>query len=211
MEQLRFLDLPLPDLSGLRVMRVLRPLRSLKSSPRLSALVSSMLLSLPQLGSVLVLLFFIFLVFGILGIQLFAGMQHTRCRATPFPVTRAYQDFELLVGPAAALANASDFRCVLPSAADDAFGGGADDDYGNFAALPEAGWFSLRSSKGSSDWATARDCYWPLAPGDGNMRLCTIDNEAARGGGVHHCWANERSTLWGNASWCGASFDARGN
>ncbi|CAN0154191.1 unnamed protein product [Ectocarpus sp. 8 AP-2014] len=81
----------MPTATAIRVFRVLRPLRSLSTLPGLQHLVVSMLKSVPQLVSVLILLQFIFVVFGILGIQLFAGKQHSRCRITPYPVTTAFE------------------------------------------------------------------------------------------------------------------------
>ena len=49
---------------------------------------SSLLASIPQLGSVVLLLTFIFFVFGIIAVQLFGGVLHSRCRITPYPVTK---------------------------------------------------------------------------------------------------------------------------
>jgi uncharacterized protein YjbI with pentapeptide repeats len=195
---LTMFELPLPDMSGLRVMRVLRPLRSLSSFPLLSSYVESMIKSLPQLGDVGILLFFIFLIFGILGTALFGGTQHARCRATPFPVTRDYQDFAASVGGYdVAFANVSDFRCTPAS---------------NYEHISAIGWSGLRYSKDSSPWAEPLDCYWPLSPLDDSNRLCTMDNEdGTRGAGLHYCWHSDKAEDWGNASWCGADYDARGN
>ena len=112
--------------------------------------------ALPQLSSVLLLLTFIFLVFGILGVQLFAGKQENRCRATPWPVTWDYAAFEEANGPQAALdaVLAGDFRCR---------------DADNFAALPGAGWFAVTSPKDQSAWREPAACYWPLASGPCTM------------------------------------------
>ena len=46
-----------------------------------------MLKSLPELGNVVIVLCFLFALFGILGMQLYSGRQHYRCRLTPYPVT----------------------------------------------------------------------------------------------------------------------------
>lgn len=46
-----------------------------------------MLKSLPELGNVVIVLCFLFALFGILGMQLYSGRQHFRCRLTPYPVT----------------------------------------------------------------------------------------------------------------------------
>jgi len=50
------------------------------------ALVSSLINSIPQLLNVVALLAFVFFLWGVLGVQLFAGIQHSRCRMTPYPV-----------------------------------------------------------------------------------------------------------------------------
>ena len=49
-------------------------------------LVESLLSSIPELASVVALLGFVFFMFGILGMQLWQGTLHYRCRMTPMPV-----------------------------------------------------------------------------------------------------------------------------
>ncbi|RHZ27288.1 hypothetical protein DYB37_011550, partial [Aphanomyces astaci] len=49
-------------------------------------LTNSLLASLPALGNVFVLLMFCMLVFGILGMEIYRGAYHFRCRVTPYPV-----------------------------------------------------------------------------------------------------------------------------
>ena len=49
-------------------------------------LISTLLASVAQLGSVLVLAIFFFTIFAILGVSLWAGKVHHRCRITEFPV-----------------------------------------------------------------------------------------------------------------------------
>ncbi|ETV99145.1 hypothetical protein H310_08549 [Aphanomyces invadans] len=70
----------------IRVLRVMRPLRTLHSLPGLKVLTNSLLASLPALANVFVLLMFCMLVFGILGMEIYRGSNHFRCRVTPFPV-----------------------------------------------------------------------------------------------------------------------------
>ena len=77
----------IPNVSAFRTIRVLRPLRSLTVVPGMRLLVSSLLKSIPALLNVVALLLFVFSIFGILGVQLWAGLQHTRCRVTQYPVT----------------------------------------------------------------------------------------------------------------------------
>ena len=55
--------------------------------PELQHIVETMLKSLPELGNVVIVLCFLFALFGILGMQLYSGRQHFRCRLTPYPVT----------------------------------------------------------------------------------------------------------------------------
>lgn len=81
----------MPKMTAIRVFRVLRPLKSISALPGLQKIVVSMLRSVPQLISVVILLQFIFTVFGIIGIQIFAGKQHSRCRLTPYPVNNSYE------------------------------------------------------------------------------------------------------------------------
>jgi voltage-dependent calcium channel L type alpha-1D len=49
-------------------------------------LVGTLLASVVQLGNILALSMFFFGIFAILGISLWAGLLHYRCRATPEPV-----------------------------------------------------------------------------------------------------------------------------
>jgi Ion transport protein len=70
----------MPKMNSVRVFRVLRPLKSISALPGLQKLVVSMLKALPQLVSVVILLSQVMLIFGILGLQLFSGTLHARCR-----------------------------------------------------------------------------------------------------------------------------------
>ena len=74
------------NVSVLRTFRLIRPLRSLSSVPSMRLLVSTLISSLWQLGSILALALFFFTVFAILGVSLWQGSQHYRCRVTPEPV-----------------------------------------------------------------------------------------------------------------------------
>ena len=75
-----------PNVSALRTLRVLRPLKSLKMLPGMKLLINSMLYAIGPLANVVILLIVVFAIFGILGIQLFMGAGHYRCRMTKFPV-----------------------------------------------------------------------------------------------------------------------------
>ena len=76
----------MPNVSALRTFRVLRPLRSLTVVPGMKVLIESLLRSIPALMNVVALLAFVFAIFGIMGIQLWPGLLHARCRLTPVPV-----------------------------------------------------------------------------------------------------------------------------
>ena len=70
----------------MRTFRLMRPLRSLTTMPSMKILISTLLASVAQLGGVLVLALFFFTIFAILGISLWIGSIHRRCRLTQFPV-----------------------------------------------------------------------------------------------------------------------------
>lgn len=74
------------SVSGMRTFRLMRPLRSLTTMPSMKILISTLLASVAQLGGVLVLALFFFTIFAILGISLWIGSIHKRCRLTQFPV-----------------------------------------------------------------------------------------------------------------------------
>jgi hypothetical protein len=75
------------SIKALRVLRVFRPLRSIKTLPSMRQLIESLLSSLPNLGSAVLFMVFVFLLFGILGVQLFSGRMHYRCRLTEEPLS----------------------------------------------------------------------------------------------------------------------------
>ena len=51
-----------------------------------SVVVDGVIEAIPQLVAVIVLVLFSFVLFGIIGVQLFSGLFHARCRLTPYPV-----------------------------------------------------------------------------------------------------------------------------
>lgn len=73
------------NISGLRTFRLFRPLRSLSTLPNIRILIGTLLASVSQLGGVLSLALFFFLIFAILGVNLYAGLTHFRCREKPYP------------------------------------------------------------------------------------------------------------------------------
>jgi len=74
------------NVSGLRTFRLFRPLRSLSALPSMRILVNTLLSSVVQLSNILALAVFFFAIFAILGISLWSGLIHQRCRVTPAPI-----------------------------------------------------------------------------------------------------------------------------
>ena len=175
----------IPSVSVLRTLRVLRPLRSLTILPGMKVLVASLLASIPPLMNVVVLLSFIFFVFGILGLQLWSGVLHSRCRLTEFPVAMASTEVPLfMVNSVASTSNATAAAYIAQVVADrEAYPWCA-------PALHDDSWtFS------TSPWHTARECVWPIVVSD--TLLCSPDES-----GLHTC---------GPGQWCGSNYDEFGN
>ena len=159
--------------------------------------------AIPGLLNVIVLLMFVFFLWGVLGMQLWMGRSHQRCRLTDFPV--AMSPVELAAdGPYWA---AMDFYAGGPEGKSFATvdeGEGASDPLGlenycnasaYFAALAfdrtrypqcsdvsgvpveidNAEW----QINSQSPWETPRQCVWPIDTSD--TRLCTT------GAGYHSC------------------------
>jgi hypothetical protein len=76
----------LDNYSVFRTFRLLRSLRSLNSMQNMKLLVATLLSSLTQLSEVLVFTLFFFLIFAIMGVSLWGGSIHYRCRETAAPV-----------------------------------------------------------------------------------------------------------------------------
>ena len=151
----------MPNISAFRTVRVLRPLRSLTVVPEMQKLVMSLLGSIPALLNVVVLLMFVFAIFGILGVQLWSGLLHARCRTTAYPIKMiAGCEDTISDSCTAALAtaesNGSIERCLDVPNDDDSW----DHD--------------------SSPWNTRQACFWPVVRGD--LRVCTLT-----GVGTHEC------------------------
>lgn len=72
--------------SGIRTFRLFRPLRSLTSLGSMKLLIGTLLSSVVGLGEIMIFAFFFLLIFAILGISLWAGEIHYRCRTTPEPI-----------------------------------------------------------------------------------------------------------------------------
>jgi hypothetical protein len=177
----------LPNVSVIRTFRVLRPLKSVAGLEGVKMVLVAVTNSIPELMSVIVLLIFVFAIFGILGLQFFLGLSHSRCRLTPYPVTRDW-----VVG-----LDYSEYKC-LP--------GGKDDNYNKVFHRPS--W-----TKSTSLWAEKQHCYWPLDPSDN--RLCSLSGPDLGMHQCWHGEFYEKHILPFNPdkaeAWCGSNFDAAGN
>jgi voltage-dependent calcium channel L type alpha-1D len=184
----------LPNVSVIRTFRVLRPLKSVAGLDGVKMVLVAVTNSIPELMSIIVLLFFVFAIFGILGLQFFMGLTHSRCRLTPYPVTRDWvQGMDY-----------SNYQCAVVE--EGASYAGSDSNYDTMLQQPD--W-----NKAKSIWSTPKDCYWPLDEEDD--RLCSFrgSNE-----GDHLCASAEfyrEEILPLNPdkapTWCGSNWDVMGN
>ncbi|KAF0724290.1 hypothetical protein Ae201684P_003319 [Aphanomyces euteiches] len=142
----------------IRVLRVMRPLRTLHSLPGLKILTNCLLASLPALANVFVLLMFCMLVFGILGMEIYRGSYHFRCRITPYPValppngTYNYPPDPSYI--AMVRANPELFPCRLPD------GTQIDQDH--------------------AVWDTPQDCFWPIDDSEVIPQVCNEQKDIGR-------------------------------
>ncbi len=170
-------------------------------------LVTSLLRSIPALLNVVALLLFVFAIFGILGLQLWSGLFHARCRLTDVPVR--------FVGQAAlgdcASPNSAECSALLynTTAMEQpeflVIDGSASLQYSSWlnqglleACRPGVAVDDRSLSKDDSPWADESNCFWPADPEDES--LCTIDT-----GGQWEC------PNAAGARWCGSNFDVTGN
>ncbi|EGZ28555.1 hypothetical protein PHYSODRAFT_467180 [Phytophthora sojae] len=151
----------IPNVSMLRIFRVLRPLRSLNAVAGMKKLVSALLKSIPELLTVVAFLSFLFFLYGVIGVQLWSGVLHPRCRLTPYPLRldpevtfTQFDDYKTM-----ALANYSLFPCV--------------DD--NNTQIPINGSWS----HDTSPWKTPRVCFWPVAE-ESPARTCALSSVQSR-------------------------------
>ncbi|KAG7393764.1 hypothetical protein PHYPSEUDO_004527 [Phytophthora pseudosyringae] len=152
----------IPNVSMLRIFRVLRPLRSLNAVAGMKKLVTALLKSIPELLTVVAFLCFLFFLYGVIGVQLWSGVLHPRCRLTPFPLRLdpniKFADFGEY--KATVLANAALFPCV--------------DEYNEQIPLSNGSW-----SHDTSPWRTAQICFWPVAE-ESPARTCSLGDEQFR-------------------------------
>lgn len=178
----------IPNVSVLRTFRVLRPLRSLNAVAGalslefviavicmlsvcnpffcwfvgIKKLVTSLLKSIPELLTVVVFLLFLFFLYGVIGIQLWSGVLHSRCRLTPYPIRldanltyETFPSYQEMV-----LSNISLFKCL-------------DEENGQIP-LSDSIW-----THDSSPWKNPRMCFWPIAE-ESTKQTCAISEEQHR-------------------------------
>ncbi|KAE9253486.1 hypothetical protein PF002_g3305 [Phytophthora fragariae] len=147
----------IPATAGMRALLVLRPLRFFNAVPGIKKLVTALLKSIPELLTVVAFLSFLFFFYGVIGVQLWSGAMHSRCRMSPYPLALdpnlslkelpAYQE-QVVAAPEL-------FRCLGEN------------------SLPlEAETDSW--SHDSSPWKTPRVCFWPVSS-DGPAELCNLN------------------------------------
>ncbi|KAF0696070.1 Aste57867_13151 [Aphanomyces stellatus] len=126
----------------IRCLRILRPLRTLRSFPGLKMLVNALLSALPSLANVSVLLCFSYVVFSILGVGIWSGAYHHRCRLTEFPVTL---NFTASDAPA-------NFTYPDPGWIS--------------TVLQDPNKHRCTELDVDESWTTPQSCFWPLDPSD---------------------------------------------
>ena len=81
----------MPNWSVLRTFRLLRPLRTLGVFPSMKVIVETLFSTGEQLMNILFIVIFFFTVFATIGLTLFSGLTHYRCRMTDTPVDRDWK------------------------------------------------------------------------------------------------------------------------
>ncbi|GLD95008.1 hypothetical protein PINS_up003633 [Pythium insidiosum] len=151
----------IPNVSVLRTFRALRPLRSLNAVAGMKKLINALLKSIPELLTVVAFLSFLFFLYGVIGVQLWSGVLHSRCRLTPYPVRldsnitleslATYQDL--------VVRNFSQYRCSFK----------------NGDPIPAIGSWT----HDTSPWRHPRQCFWPIAD-ESPAQTCSLDGVSNR-------------------------------
>lgn len=156
----------IPSVSGMKALRVLRPLRFLNAVPGIKKLVTALLKSIPELLTVVAFVFFLFFLYGVIGVQLWSGVMHSRCRLSPYPLQldptltlNALPEYQ-----SAVLANYSQFPCTYSEG----------DGIEGAIPLENASW-----SHDTSPWRTPRVCFWPIAEEE-TAQLCSLNDNFYR-------------------------------
>jgi hypothetical protein len=184
----------IPNVSALRTFRVLRPLRSVNAVAGMKKLVNALLKSIPELLTVVAFLFFLFFLYGAIGVQLWSGILHPRCRLTPYPL-RLEPNLTMETLPAYidhAISNQKDFYCSTDAK-----------NNSNLNAIP----IPLDMHNWTHDtslWNTPKICFWPIAQveEDGSPSLKKT------------CALTEDPTMYRQCprgQVCGSDYDSYGN
>ncbi|KDO33418.1 hypothetical protein SPRG_02225 [Saprolegnia parasitica CBS 223.65] len=130
-------------ITGIRFLRILRPLRTVRSVPSLKVLVNALLSALPAQLNISILLAFSYLVFAIIGVQIWCGESHFRCRLTPHPIALPFD-------PSAT----PSLEAYLNAT------------YIKLAVKNPSAYACNRIDVENDNWTTPEACFWPLNPND---------------------------------------------
>ena len=119
-------------------------------------------MAIEPLANVVVLLIAVFVIFGILMTQLFMGVQHQRCRTTPFPIQ---------------LENASNLN--YPPSLE--YMSKVYLDPSKYRCLTAANNDEMNWNQKTSPWSTSQTCMWPIDNDD--QRICSTETQF----GAHIC------------------------
>lgn len=134
-------------------------MRFFNAVPGIKKLVAALLKSIPELLTVVVFLSFLFFLYGVIGVQLWSGVMHSRCRLTPYPVHLDPQlTFEELPAYQALIAeNHSLHQCR--------------DENNDVVSIEDASW-----THDSSPWRVPKVCFWPVAT-ESRPQLCNLNGD----------------------------------
>ncbi|GMF17965.1 unnamed protein product [Phytophthora fragariaefolia] len=147
----------IPATAGVRALLVLRPLRFFNAVSGIKKLVTALLKSIPELLTVVAFLSFLFFFYGVIGMQLWSGAMHSRCRLSPYPLALDpnLSLKELSNYQEQAIASPEMFRCL--------------DENSLPLETENDSW-----THDSSPWATPRICFWPV-PNEDSAELCNLN------------------------------------
>jgi hypothetical protein len=194
-----------PEISVLRAFRVIRPMRALRRLPGMRALVRSLLNSIPGLLNVAALIALVCFIWGAVGVQLWMGSFHQRCRLTGAPIFM--NESELVAPPLVMEAGFDSVYWTNLGAFARGNASASPESYAyvwqlviNRTAYPlcaDAAGNPVDVSSGAA-WGTPLPCVWPIDTSD--TELC---------GGIHDCepLVVPQGTI---ARVCGTNYDTTG-
>ncbi|OQS02343.1 hypothetical protein THRCLA_05272 [Thraustotheca clavata] len=131
-------------ITSIRFLRILRPLRTVHSVPGLKILVNALLAALPAQLNISILLAFSYSVFAIIGLQIWCGEFHQRCRLTPYPVRLNFDPLNTT--------SISQYT---------------NQTYINMVVADPLSYACPRIDVSNDNWTTPRPCFWPIDASDG--------------------------------------------